>query len=33
MGDEVRWNRGDEALNVEITGLHGIVQGNLTKRP
>lgn len=33
MGDEVRWNRGDETLNVEITGLHGIVQGDLTVRP
>jgi transcription elongation GreA/GreB family factor len=33
MGDEVRWNRGDETLNVEITGLHGIVQGDLTARP
>ena len=30
LGDEVRWNRGDEALNVEITGLHGIVQSDLT---
>ena len=27
MGDEVRWNRGDETLNVEITGLHGIRAG------
>ena len=33
MGDEVLWNRGDETLNVEITCLHGIVQGNLTTRP
>jgi transcription elongation GreA/GreB family factor len=33
IGDKVRWNRGDEALNVEITGLHGIVQGSLTVRP
>ena len=33
MGDEVRWNRGDETLNVEITGLHVIVQGDLTVRP
>jgi transcription elongation GreA/GreB family factor len=33
MGDEVRWNRGDETLNVEITCLHGIVQGDLITRP
>ena len=33
MGDEVRWNRGDETLNVEITDLHGIVQGDLIVRP
>jgi len=32
-GDEVRWNRGDEALNVEITGLHGSVQGDLAELP
>lgn len=25
IGDEVLWNRGDETLNIEITGLHGIV--------
>ena len=33
MGDEVRWNRGNETLNVEITGLHGIVQSDLDVRP
>ena len=33
IGDELRWNRGDENLNVQITGLHGIVQGDPTVRP
>ncbi len=33
MGDEVPWNRGNETLNVEITGLHGIVQRDLTVHP
>lgn len=33
MGDEVHWNRGDEILKIEITGLHGIVQDDLTVRP
>ena len=33
LGDEVRWTRGEKALNVEITGLHGIVQRDLTVRP
>ena len=27
LGDEVRWTRGNEVLDVEIIGLHGIVQG------
>ena len=33
IGDEVRWNRGNETLNVEIAGLHGIVQGDLDVSP
>ena len=33
IGDEVRWNRGNETLNVEITGLHGIGQRDLTVHP
>jgi transcription elongation GreA/GreB family factor len=32
MGDEVRWNRGGKTLTVEIIGLHGIAQGDLTVR-
>ena len=33
IGDKVRWKHGDETLNVEIAGLPGIVQGDLTIRP
>ena len=33
VGDELLWNRGNETLNVEITGLHGIVQRDLTVHP